>query len=126
MPYVHCCGSVMSPGVDVDMGGCNICTMNTHIFCVTIVGCAYLSVAMVACCCTGTITRTPRQVIRWIAATCKFNRMIAISVFRPCKMGGRRRGRGKKAREVTQSISKAQMLLWHFIKKLFGTLTYYI
>ena len=53
--------------------------------CVTIVGCAYLGVAMVACCCTGTITRIPRRVIRsrrWIAGiqdvTCKYSRMIAL------------------------------------------------
>ena len=28
MPYIHCCGSVMSPGVGVDMGGCNIIMHN--------------------------------------------------------------------------------------------------
>ena len=75
----------MSPGAGVDTGGCNITIMhniNTHILCVPILACTYLSVAMVACCCTGIITRIPgpRRVIRsrrWIAgiqgATCNFS-----------------------------------------------------
>ena len=57
--------------------------INTHILCVTIVVCTYRSVAMVACCCTGTITRIPRRVIRsrrWIVGiqevTCKFSTMM--------------------------------------------------
>ena len=53
--YIHCCGSVTSPGAGVDMGGCNkiMHNINTHILCVTIVVCTYRSVAMVACCCTS-------------------------------------------------------------------------
>ena len=36
MPYIHCCGSVMSPGVGFDMGGCTIKTHNYFLY-VTIV-----------------------------------------------------------------------------------------
>ena len=64
MPYIHCCGSVMSPGVGFDMGGCNICTIIYTHFPQLFVAQTYLSVAMVAmvtCSCTSTLHTTRRS-----------------------------------------------------------------
>ena len=90
--------------------------INTYILYVTIVVCTYRSVAIVSCCCTDTITRIPRRVIRfrrWIAGiqdvTCKFSRMIALSSHRILAMQdglnirngacGGREGRGARGGE---------------------------